>query len=134
MENMEKPVDEVPFYLRANITARDLAEIKQRLADQDKRIAALNEAGEQIEARCYSLEMELGEVTRTIAFHPRAWKLMGKRKNFVVVAEDETYFESVYRTIRVREISRRNWSEADQQAFEASMARVYDGYEARRKK
>jgi hypothetical protein len=57
-----------------------------------------------------------------LAFHPRAAKLMRKRKNFVVVAEDEPYFIAVYDLIREHELARGNWDEADETLYRAAIA------------
>ncbi len=51
------------------------------------------------------------------AFHPRAAKLMHKRKNFVVVAEDEPYFRQVYATIRAHEMDMDRWTGDDEKRF-----------------
>lgn len=51
------------------------------------------------------------------AFHPRAMKLIGKKKNFVVVAEDEEYFIFVYALIRRNEKERGTWSDEDEENY-----------------
>lgn len=51
-------------------------------------------------------------------FHPRAMKLMKKRKNFVVVANDEPYFLYVYGFIRNFERTSGTWTEADEERYQ----------------
>lgn len=48
----------------------------------------------------------------------RAGKLLKKGKFFLVVAEDEPYFNAVYRMIREREIEMGRWTEEDEEQFE----------------
>lgn len=110
MEEVDRPVidDEIEFWRRANITARDLAVLRARLRELETRVAYMDTCA---------------------GFHPRAWGLMSRKQNFVVVSEEELYFESVYRTIRIREIGKRTWTQDDERDFEASMQRVYALYE-----
>lgn len=54
-------------------------------------------------------------------FHPRAMKLMRKQKNFLVVAEDEPYFERVYSTIRENELEKGTWSKEDERRYQESL-------------
>jgi Lar family restriction alleviation protein len=63
-----------------------------------------------------------GALADTLSFHPRAAKLMSKRKNFVVVAEDEPYYLRVYAMIRGNEIPEGRWSEEDERLFQAALA------------
>lgn len=51
------------------------------------------------------------------AFHPRAAKLMRKRKPFVVVAIDEPYFRDVYDLIRDHEMLKGTWEIQDQNEY-----------------
>lgn len=50
-------------------------------------------------------------------FHPRAMKLIRKRKNFIVIAEDEPYYFSVYSLIRKNEKEKGTWTEADENIY-----------------
>ncbi len=61
------------------------------------------------------------EVMEMAKFHPRAWKLMKKRKNFLVVACDEPYFVEVYKMIRQCERENRRWTFEDERDFIASL-------------
>jgi hypothetical protein len=67
---------------------------------------------EQLQARILAAE----------TFHPRAIKLIKKRKNFVVVAEDEPYFRNVYFLIKVYELSNGTWTDEDEQRYQAAIA------------
>ena len=51
------------------------------------------------------------------AFHPRAIKLIKRRKNFLVVSEDEPYFLAVYTKIRDHETNNGTWTEEDEAKF-----------------
>ena len=51
------------------------------------------------------------------AFHPRAAKLMRKRKPFIVVAIDEPYFRDVYDLIRDHEMLKGTWEIQDQNGY-----------------
>lgn len=64
-----------------------------------------------LENRINFLETEIKSFDN---FHPRAMKLMRKRKNFLVVAEDEPYFLDVYREIRKHEQKSGRWTEDDE--------------------
>ena len=57
------------------------------------------------------------------AFHPRAAKLMRKRKEFVVVAIDEPYFRDVYDLIRDHEMDKGTWEIGDQNCYVDSLAK-----------
>ena len=58
---------------------------------------------------------------RLLAFHPRAAKLMRKKKNFLVVACDETYFPVVYEMIRYSELHKGRWTKEDQELYDQAM-------------
>ena len=66
----------------------------------------------------------MSEIADFEAFHPRAVKLMRKRKNFLVVAEDESYFTQVYRLIRKNEMAKGTWSEEDERIFQSAQQGV----------
>lgn len=48
------------------------------------------------------------------SFHPRAMKLMRKRKHFIVVACDEPYFMDVYSLIADEETKKGTWTPEDE--------------------
>lgn len=50
-------------------------------------------------------------------FHPRAQKLIEKRKPFIVVSHDEPYFGQVYALIREHEIKKGTWTNVDEIAY-----------------
>ena len=50
-------------------------------------------------------------------FHPRAVKLLRKRKPFLVVAKDEPYYLSTYEAIRANELLKGTWTEEDEFEF-----------------
>lgn len=58
------------------------------------------------------------------SFHPRAVKLIQKRKGFIVIAEDEPYFLVAYGMIRQHEQSKRTWSAEDERIYQNTL----DGY------
>jgi hypothetical protein len=55
-------------------------------------------------------------------FHPRATKLMLKKKNFIVIAEDEPYFSKAYAMIRVCEMAKGTWTEEDERLYRDALA------------
>lgn len=61
---------------------------------------------------------EIERLRAALDFHPRAAKLMNKRKSFIVVADDEPYFHEVYSLIREHEIQKGTWTNEDQQIYE----------------
>ena len=64
--------------------------------------------------RIKELEKQLEEAEQ---FHPRAMKLLRKKKNFIVVAEDEPYFIQAYNMIRDHEIQKGTWSDEDERIY-----------------
>jgi hypothetical protein len=60
-------------------------------------------------------------IEKTIEFHPRAWKLMQKRKPFVVVANDEPYYFKVYALIRSYETYAGRWTQEDEDYYLAQL-------------
>jgi hypothetical protein len=60
-------------------------------------------------------------------FHPRAVKLLRKRKPFLVVANDEPYYRQVYDLIRDNEMLRGEWTTSDQWRYEDAIAAWKDG-------
>lgn len=55
----------------------------------------------------------------SFAFHPRAMKLIRKRKNFIVIAEDEPYFMVAYTMIRANEKENGRWTMEDEEAYQS---------------
>ena len=49
---------------------------------------------------------------------------MKKKKNFLVVAEDEPYFEAVYCVIRSSETLKGTWTEEDERIYKSMMGRL----------
>ncbi len=58
------------------------------------------------------------ELTEFEKFHPRAAKLMRKKKNFLVIAEDEPYFMFAYNIIKGHEMAKDTWTEEDERNFQ----------------
>ena len=73
------------------------------------------------------------EIDELEEFHPRAIKLMRKRKNFVVVACDEPYFLAVYDMIRTHEITKGTWTKADESCYIRSAEQRNEAVEAGQK-
>jgi hypothetical protein len=67
--------------------------------------------------KALQLQEELNEIEK---FHPRAVKLIRKRRNFLVVSEYEPYFMKAYELIRDHEWKMGTWSDDDQRAFETA--------------
>lgn len=68
-------------------------------------------------------EAEQERLKRTLEFHPRAAKLMGKKKNFLVVADDEPYFMEVYNKIREEEQRKGRWTDEDEYNYDVATGR-----------
>lgn len=60
-------------------------------------------------------------------FHPRAMKLISKRKSFLVVANDEPYYRQVYDLIRDHEMLAGTWTTSDQWHYEDALAALKGG-------
>jgi len=84
-------------------------------------IRALAMSFQELEAECGKADDELEYYREAGRFHPRALKLMRKRKNFVVVAVDEPYFGAVYWMIRGHEMAKGTWTPDDEKVFQAAM-------------
>jgi hypothetical protein len=61
---------------------------------------------------------ELSEMTEFEKFHPRAVKLLRKRKGFIVIAEDEPYYMTAYNMIRNDQQAKGEWIEIDEQNYQ----------------
>ena len=70
--------------------------------------------------------IEIESADAIFDFHPRATKLMGKRKPFIVVACDEPYFCAVYCTIKEHEQRLGRWFEEDDKHYIASCSGYAD--------
>ena len=94
--------------------ARLTAELKAATQEAHTWKLRVDEAANMIDG----LEAALAAANEREAFHPRAAKLAGKRKNFLVVAEDEVYFGVVYGMIRASEMSKGRWTDDDEQLYQ----------------
>jgi len=68
---------------------------------------------------------EQDNYAEAVAFHPRAMKLIGKRKNFIVIADDEPYYFDAYRMIRRCEVEKGTWTPEDEQIFKDTFPRQF---------
>ena len=71
-----------------------------------------------------SIELFVREITRLNnhiamikSLYPLAYKLIAKKKSFIVVAIDEPYYKDVYEMIRDEEIKQDDWSDQDEEIF-----------------
>mgnify|MGYP005817376085 CR=1 FL=1 len=68
------------------------------------------------------LENKISELEAEIesfdTFHPRAMKLLRKKKNFIVVADDEPYFLHVYFEIREHKKEIGRWTANDEKKYQ----------------
>lgn len=71
--------------------------------------------------RNIAMRKDMEELDR---FHPRAMKLMRKRKPFLVVAIDEDYYMRVYSLIRHNEVGASRWDEEDEVLYQ-EMCRLW---------
>lgn len=51
-------------------------------------------------------------------FHPRAMKLMRKKKPFIVIAKDEPYFKMAYDQIKLEELLKGTWTKEDEHLYQ----------------
>lgn len=70
------------------------------------------------------LTKERDEARAILDFHPRAAKLMAKRKSFIVIAHDEPYFMGAYSMIAIREMQTGRWTREDELAYQLAGGRV----------
>jgi len=68
-----------------------------------------------------NLRAALDEAKAWEEFHPRAVKLLRKRKNFVVVAEDEPYLVQIYDIIREHEKESGRWTADDETYYQQAV-------------
>lgn len=61
------------------------------------------------------------QLRQLASFHPRAMKLMNKRKAFLVVANDEPYYREVYELIRNEETRVGRWDLDDEAKYQAEI-------------
>jgi len=66
----------------------------------------------------------MNEITEFEKFHPRAVKLLRKRKQFIVVACDEPYFMEAYSLIRSHETTKGSWSDVDERVYRDAQLRI----------
>lgn len=74
----------------------------------------------------WGFDEAMNRLEGAIRFHPRAAKLMAKRKGFLVVACDEPYYCGVYSVIREHEIKNGRWTLEDEKIF----SEVWDRFHA----
>jgi hypothetical protein len=96
------------------------AKVKPIVTERDslrKENSALRAKVEKLIVERNKYQDELGSLWALTEFHPRALKLMRKRKNFLVVAEDESYFLYVYNIIRDSEKQKNTWTKEDEAKY-----------------
>ena len=62
----------------------------------------------------------MSEIEEFVKFHPRAVKLLRKKKPFLVIAEDEPYYLQVYALVRSEEQRIGRWTSEDERAYQAA--------------
>lgn len=109
-------------------------ELALRALDEVSKLCKGKQWGMSIPAKGYDSDIIITEAIRALLrqislfrderwFHPRAAKLMQKRKNFIVIAEDETYFEQAYNLIRDGEMTKGTWTSEDENYFNDAIAK-----------
>lgn len=107
------------------VDAEDVAMAIEVKAIPDPRVEQLQHERDAAVKREADTKREVSELER---FHPRAMKLLKKRKNFVVVADDEPYFLQVYALIRSHQMERGTWSDQDERIFQDCKAKAFPFY------
>jgi hypothetical protein len=131
--NYHTALDEISFLNECSMTYQKLKvelESKEIIINgkQEEINRLANTALEQletiskIEREKYHLASELAQAKE---FHPRAMKLISKKKNFVVVAEDEPYYIQVYAMIRQNEHENWKWSIEDEELFQDAKIKYF---------
>jgi hypothetical protein len=97
---------------------------KKALHQWDKNQAVLRETVEEFCKTIGLSDMEIHEflerdpaevLDQFICDHPRAFKLLLRRENFIVIRDDEPYFKKVYSMIRDDQVQRKlRWDEIDE--------------------
>ena len=62
----------------------------------------------------------MSEIEEFEKFHPRAVKLLRKKKQFIVIAEDEPYYLQAYALVRSEEKRIGRWTSEDERAYQAA--------------
>jgi hypothetical protein len=68
-----------------------------------------------------ALAGKAGDLDGRTEFHPRAMKLMAKRKDFIVIAHDEPYYMVAYSWIRYHETFKGTWTAVDEELYQAAL-------------
>lgn len=69
----------------------------------------------------YAIKRQLNDAEE---FHPRAMKLISKKKNFLVVACDEPYFRNTYDVIKKLEVDRGRWTDEDERLYQQALRKL----------
>lgn len=97
-------------------------EIREELNNEiDKATARIDELQRECEQWQADRNILQCKIDDDLDFHPRAMKLIGKRKAFVVVAVDEPYFIDVYQTIRANELKSGRWTDEDERQYQNTL-------------
>jgi hypothetical protein len=101
----------------------ELSALRTRIAELEKLVDDAVKWHEGEDSPHAQLEQRIAELEAAELFHPRAMKLIRKRKYFVVIAEDEPYFVDVYAMICDHERSKGTWTEIDEQNYQDALTR-----------
>lgn len=126
VQQREAALAEEVIALRAELEAvkDELARVK-RLRDLEttSSVQTVESLASHLSVADATIRSLRDEAKSARAFHPRAMKLIEKRKNFVVVAEDEPYFIDVYMEIRKHEKATGRWTDEDERIYRDTFTR-----------
>lgn len=105
---------------------REATSVKKTSIVEDEIVGLFDVVRDELQSRAETAEATLQAATD---FHPRAMKLIRKRKSFLVVANDEPYYRQVYDLIRDHEILAGTWTTSDQRHYENALAALKGGEE-----
>ena len=111
----EEGASPLPIYMRAEITSKDLAKLRNELQLATGKLQAA-------EAENGLMRTVLAKYPNFENVYPRAWKLMVECKYFLCVAIDEPYFPATYFMLRARERELGRWSEFDQAMMDEALS------------
>lgn len=98
---------------------------KKAYSEAAGKIVELESRIDDLIAESARLREELNKPTDIdFDFNPRATKLIAAQKPFLVVSEDEPYYMTMYNVIRLHEIRKGQWTEADELQWKEAYKRI----------
>ena len=109
----------IPIGNLCHRAAKEIDDLKSSLAQAEQERDRFHFDYDAAVVEIADLRRQLVEAKELEAFHPRAVKLMRKRKPFIVIAHDEPYFLKAYGLIRAHEKKIGRWSGEDEKIYQS---------------